>query len=86
MQDAAQCSFPSKVQRKDNGFWTVGLSGTDVEEVVCAICQHSGELHVWHVWGCPGRRAYGFCGGEKRTRGPTVTAVVGKGRAEDCLD
>lgn len=44
VKDAARYFFASKVQRKDKGFWTVGLSRTDVEEVVYAICKHSGEL------------------------------------------
>lgn len=77
VQDAAQWSFPSKVQRKDKGFWTVGLNklcvlfANTVGSCVCGMC---GE--------CSGGTAYDFCVGEKRTRRPTVTAVVGKGGAE----
>lgn len=66
VQDTAWCFFSSAVQRKDKGFWTMGVSGTDVEEGVRIIFKHSGKLLVWHSWGCPGRTAFGFCVGEKR--------------------
>lgn len=42
-RDTAWCFFSSAVQRKGKGFWTMGVSGTDVEEGVSIIFKHSGN-------------------------------------------